>query len=198
MIDEVFVLAGGQSRRFGSDKTLYPIRGKPAISFLIENILPVCRRVVVVAKDIEKFRFIEKVELVEDLMEEQMVLAGVYTALKEARGKKVVILCADMPLVKPHLLLYLWEMSHDNLVTIFKVGGKLYPFPGVYPVKTLPHVERFIREGDRRLTKLLEQVGYITIPTTHVLFIDPLMQSFFNMNTPSSLHLLEMLLKWLQ
>ncbi|ADC89009.1 Molybdopterin-guanine dinucleotide biosynthesis protein A-like protein [Thermocrinis albus DSM 14484] len=198
MIDEVFVLAGGQSRRFGSDKTLYPIRGKPAISFLIENILPVCRRVVVVAKDTEKFRFIEKVELVEDLMEEQMVLAGVYTALKEARGKKVVILCADMPLVKPHLLLYLWEMSHDHLVTIFKVGGKLYPFPGVYPVKTLPHVERFIREGDRRLTKLLEQVGYITIPTTHVLSIDPLMQSFFNMNTPSSLHLLEMLLKWLQ
>ena len=54
-----FILAGGKSRRFGSDKALFKYRGRPLIEHVIESIRPVVGRITVISNWPERFAYLE-------------------------------------------------------------------------------------------------------------------------------------------
>jgi molybdopterin-guanine dinucleotide biosynthesis protein A len=66
---ECYILAGGQSRRFGEDKTLFPLKGKPCIQWVVEQAQRVCDRVFIVAKEPQKYSFLKGVELLKDILQ---------------------------------------------------------------------------------------------------------------------------------
>ena len=115
---ECYILAGGQSRRFGEDKTLFPLKSKPCIQWVVEQAKSVCDRVFIVAKEPQKYSFMKGVELLKDILQEQFALAGLYTALSHTDQDKVVVLSADMPLIKGELISLIWERSKDK-ITLF-------------------------------------------------------------------------------
>ncbi len=48
---ECYILAGGKSKRFGEDKTLFNLLGKPMISHAVERAVLVCKKVYVMCKE---------------------------------------------------------------------------------------------------------------------------------------------------
>src|SRR4051794_14706591 len=50
-----YILAGGQSQRFGSDKARAPLDGKPLIVHVAESLKPIASSVTVVAKDFGEY-----------------------------------------------------------------------------------------------------------------------------------------------
>src|SRR5436190_2018424 len=93
------VLAGGESRRFGSDKALATFRGEP----LVGRVLRLLReagfaQVVLAAKDTAKYAsFLPPEGLLRDVRPIQTPLAGLAAGLRASRHALVFACAADMP-----------------------------------------------------------------------------------------------------
>lgn len=183
---ECFVLAGGQSRRFGEDKLLFSLRGKRIIELVVSALKPVCQRLCLLTKEPEKFSFLSGVEVCKDLLQKQYALAGLYSALQKLKGEKALVLAGDMPLIKPEIALYLWNKSRPP-ITVYNIKGKVYPLFGVYYRWVLEPLEEYIKTGGERLIDFLEKTGYARIKEEEIKDIDPKLLSFINLNTKEDL-----------
>ncbi|MCX8060367.1 MAG: molybdenum cofactor guanylyltransferase, partial [Aquificaceae bacterium] len=141
-----FVLAGGQSRRFGEDKLLYLWGGKRLIEYPIGALKDLCDRVYVVTKEPEKFFFLQGVDFLCDLLDRQFALSGLYTVLRHLGGGRGLVVAGDMPMLQKSLLLGLLENSRPPL-TLFRISGRLQPMQGVYYPHILPQVEAYMAGG---------------------------------------------------
>ncbi len=102
---EGIVLAGGLSKRAGSNKMAFTFRNKPLILSTIETLRPFTDRIVVISGHYhdEILSFIEPLEDVECLYNEAYT-EGMYTSVKKGMANTtgdVFIIPGDMPLVKP-------------------------------------------------------------------------------------------------
>jgi len=182
---ECFILAGGQSRRFGEDKLLFKIGNVRTIERVIRTAREVCPRVRLVAKDRGKFRDLE-VEVVEDLLPDQAPIVGIYTALRTSSESVIVVLSGDLPLLKADVLKLLISKYREP-VTVASSGGKLHPLLGLYSRSLLPSLEEYIDEGRRSLVGFLERVGCSVVDEEELREVDPDLSSLLNMNTKEDL-----------
>ncbi|MCS6998442.1 MAG: molybdenum cofactor guanylyltransferase [Aquificaceae bacterium] len=179
---EGFILAGGRSRRFGQDKLLYLLGRKSLVEHALDSLRSLCGKIYIVAKDTRKFHFLKDVELLQDKMEKQFVLSGLYTALVNLKGEKGLVVAGDMPLLRESLLKRLVKRSAPPL-TLFRVCGRLQPLPGVYYGELLPELEAYIKQGGERLLDFVESVPYKEIGEEEARECDPGLLSFLNVNT---------------
>ena len=182
---ECFILAGGQSRRFGEDKLLFKIRGIKTIERVIGSAREVCSKIYVVAKDRKKFRDLG-VEVVEDVLPDQAPIVGLYTALQMSPEDKIMILSGDLPLIKPEVLKLLIE-EYEEPATVLYSDGKLHPLIGIYSRSLLPALEDYMKLGKRSLVGFLEQVKYKVVNEEDLRRVDPDLSSLMNMNTKEDL-----------
>ena len=182
---ECFVLVGGESRRFGEDKTLFPIKGKRCVEYIIDALKCVCDEIFLVGKDPSKYSSLE-VKFIKDILADQGALIGIYTALRSAKTDKVLIVSADMPLIKPSVIKYLLD-NYKEPITIYCVKGKLYPLIGIYARSVLKDLETYIQTRNKKVIEFIEKVGYHCITEEEILQFDPELRSFINMNTREDL-----------
>ena len=185
---ECFILAGGQSRRFGEDKLLFRIGNLRTIEHVIRSAREVFSKVYIVAKDREKFRGLG-VEVIGDLLPDQAPVVGLYTALRKSYGDSIVVLSGDMPLIKPQVLRLLIR-EYRKPVTIFSSNGKLHPLVGAYSRTLISTVEVYIKEGRKSLIGLLGQINYKVIDEDEIRRVDPDLSSLLNMNTKEDLEII--------
>ncbi len=186
---ECFLLAGGQSKRFGEDKLLFEVGGKRVIEHVVERLRKVCDRLCVVAKEKDKFAFLKGVELLQDLLDKHYALAGLYTALKNMVGEKALVISGDMPLIKPEVVQFLFERAEAPL-TLYSIRGKLYPLFAIYYRAVLEELEEYISSGGERLMGFINSLPYKAIKEEEVLSLDPKLASFINMNTKAEAELI--------
>lgn len=184
-VSECFILAGGQSRRFGEDKLLFKIGNVRTVERVIRTAREVCPRVRLVAKDRDKFRDLE-VEVVEDLLPDQAPIVGIYTALRTSSESVIVVLSGDLPLLKADVLRLLISKYREP-VTVVSSGGKLHPLLGLYSRSLLPSLEEYIDEGRRSLVGFLEMAGCSVVDEEELREVDPDLSSLLNMNTKEDL-----------
>lgn len=111
------VLAGGESRRFGSDKALAVLRGEPLLAHVLRG-LSGFAQVVLTAKRPEKYAAFE-VERVRDAHQAQTPLAGLAAGLSASRFELVFACAADMPFAADEKLLQaLFEAIEGNDVAV--------------------------------------------------------------------------------
>lgn len=98
-----FILAGGQSRRFGEDKALYRYRGRPLIDYPVRRLSHFFPETVVIAKDAAPYDELGYVVL-EDLLPYRNPLAGIYTGLRHSEARWNFFLACDMPMVTEEIV----------------------------------------------------------------------------------------------
>src|SRR5438552_10762581 len=124
------VLAGGESRRFGSDKALARFRGEPLIARVVRELRNVgFNQVAIAAKEPEKYADAAPgAELLRDVRPIQTPLAGLAAGLRASRHALVFACAADMPFAAdPALIdaLVAAIAGHDAVVP--EAGGSLQP-----------------------------------------------------------------------
>lgn len=131
------IVAGGQSRRFGSDKAFSLYKGKPFFQHSLQAVSSFADEVVIVTSRalFPRFNALANMKVVEDIEEFKGCgpLAGIYTAMNECQAEWYAVLPVDVPLVTSSLvdcLVSKIDGTYDAIVPV--IGGKLQPLLALY------------------------------------------------------------------
>ena len=195
----VAILAGGDSRRFTSEKTLASFRGRPLLQHMLGIAKHLSERVLVVVSDdkqAEQFRsMVGSTEIVVDPEGvEKSALFGAITAFEYAGTEYTLLLPVDTPLANVPLLRTLYDLigTHSAVVPSWP-EGYVEPLHAVYRTETAYNRGlRVYEDGGRRMQNLLDALPNVLYVSTLVLKeFDSDLRTFMNINTERDLRKLE-------
>lgn len=193
------ILAGGRSRRMGTEKALLPLPGHTQTSFveqLATTLRPLLKEVVLVARDAAHAAAftLPDVCIVTDYTPDIGPLMGLYSGLQAIHAPHALVVAVDMPFVSPALvsLLLSLEQEEDTLLVPL-VQGVPQVLLAVYPRSILPIIEQLLQEGRRDPRALLERAPVYYVEEAQLRLVDPQLRSFINLNTPDELRQIQSL-----
>jgi molybdopterin-guanine dinucleotide biosynthesis protein A len=195
----VAILAGGNSKRFKSDKALAKINNRPLISYMISIAKKLTKNTLVVLSEEEQQKrlagFIDEARIVIDPEESvRCALTGAVTAFEYAETKNTLLLPVDSPIAKPELLRMIVEFlpGHGAVVPSWP-SGYIEPLHSVYLSEhAYHHGLRMIEANKLRMKNLLDELSNVLYVSTIVLAqFDPNLDTFTNINTEKDLRVIE-------
>ena len=184
------VLAGGQSKRFGQDKSQVQLGSKILINYILLEILNEFDEILIIANNDIKFFNSKKINKIEDYKKNLGPLGGVLSAMKwikenNRKYKWISTFPSDTPFFKKKYL-------HDFLNNINKEESKLFFIKsndkrhnifGLWSLELLNRLEDdLLNKGERKVEDWANKVGVKTI-NLEFKNNDP----FFNINTKEDL-----------
>lgn len=184
------VLAGGQSKRFGQDKSQVQLESKILIDYILLEILNEFNEILIIANNDIKFFNSKKINKIEDYKKNLGPLGGVLSAMKwikenNKKYKWISTFPSDTPFFKKKYL-------HDFLNNINKEESKLFFIKsndkrhnifGLWSLELLNRLEDdLVNKGERKVEDWANKVGVKTI-NLEFKNNDP----FFNINTKEDL-----------
>lgn len=189
------VLAGGQSRRMGTDKALLPLRpGDPPLAeVVIERVHVVADEVFIVASDRPAYGNFG-VPVVPDRFPDAGTLGGIATALGAARHPHCLVVACDMPFLDTGLLRWMANRPRTYDVLVPRLPGESRQGGGfvfqtlhaIYGKGCLPAIERLLAAERRQVIGFFADVAVQAVDEATIRGIDPDLLSFFNANTPEA------------
>ncbi|MCR8850921.1 molybdenum cofactor guanylyltransferase [Rossellomorea sp. SC111] len=163
------IVAGGQSRRFGSDKAFTLYKGKPFFQHSLQAVSSFADEVIIVtsARLFPRFGALPNIQVVEDVDEFKGCgpLAGIYTAMSEYQAEWYAVLPVDVPLVTSSLmdrLVSKVDERYDAIVPV--IGGKLQPLLALYRESVKETIHDQLVKEDYKMGSILKglSVLYLT------------------------------------
>lgn len=151
----------------GEEKGLVEFHGKPFLQWILEAVAPLISNPVLVTKN-PAYRVFQ-LEMIQDLVEDQGPLGGIYSALEHADSELVLILSCDIPKITAEVLAFLVEKSQASpkKITFLSDGKNDYPLIGIYPKQHLKTVEKSILNGELKLRQFVESLPHQRIVLNH-------------------------------
>lgn len=184
------VLAGGGGRRFGGDKALALLNGRPLANWALDALAGnVSRRVVISGRP--RLSQVLGVPVRGDTIPGSGPLGGLLTALEWAReeGREgVFLLACDLPLVSREMvgkILEAWPSGSQAVVPESEGPLGAEPLCAGYGVECLPVVEGLLEEGELAMERLLERTRVTRVEPEKLGSADALRRAFTNVNTPA-------------
>jgi len=185
-----FILAGGRSRRMGTDKAFLSYRNEPLIRCSIRICQSFTTDVRIIGEPARYACF--GLPVTPDNGESLGPLSGIHTALQHSPARFSSIIACDMPLMSPEFFrLMLRKLPGPDAVVMRFDDGAVEPLCGIYSSTCLPVAEQNLANGNLKVTDLLSQVAveYITEGELHAQGMSR--KIFTNVNTPGDLEQLE-------
>jgi len=197
------ILAGGFSRRFGQDKGLIVLAGKPLIFHVFDRASEVVdETVVVVSSDIQKETFANllghRASVVVDKYETQSPLVGALTGFETAHGEYSLLLACDTPFVSSQIAQFLLDICIKKSAAIPRwPSGHIEPLQAAYHTKSaLTAAKTSLEEGKLDMRSMIARLRGVRYVSTMVLRqMDTKLLTFFNINTFEDLKRAESLVK---
>ena len=182
------VLAGGRSRRYGSDKAFAELGGVSLVHRAAQTLGPLADRVVVVANDLDR-PSLEEQPVRPDLVGGIGPLGGLHTAVAWAAEeglRAAVVLATDMPFVPTSLLEDLVSTLERGTAVVPASHGHrgFEPLCAAYDVGCLPAIEAAINKGDRAVISFFPAVDLRIVELARVSTHGDPDTMFFNLNRP--------------
>ncbi len=177
------ILAGGESRRMGSDKSLLPIHGARFIDHVYTRLAALFDEVIIVTNSPELYCEIP-CRKVPDIYSAQSALAGIHSGLKHADYERAFVVGCDMPFVSPELVRHICSRSEQGDLVLPVSSNGHEPLHALYSKTCLPAIERVLNAGHKRIMHFFDQVRVTEIPAGELQKADPQERSFININTP--------------
>lgn len=152
-----FILAGGKSRRMGTDKALLLFDGKPLLLHMMRLVEPFCDKVLISGQKSDYTSF--GVEMVPDLYSDCGPIAGIFSALNYSVSDWNLLVSVDVPFVNEELFLFLISNigEYDCIIPTHNSGVE--PLIGLYHRRAVPVIEEMVKAGDFKLSRLLSKLN---------------------------------------
>jgi len=185
------VLAGGRSSRFGRDKLVEPIDGKPLLNHAIEAVLAVASDVVVVVALDARRQVPSGARVVHDTDAFQGPLAGVGVGLAALQPdvERVIVVGGDMPTLAPRVLRRLLDgLDRNATAVLLGTDGEAPPLPAAYGRRAASvAVQVLLAAGERRLRALPERLAASVILAADWAEDDPTASTLRDIDRPEDL-----------
>lgn len=189
------ILAGGQSRRLGVDKSLLEVKGEPLLARTVQTLATLSDDLIVVTNEAARYQMLELgVRFVPDDKRGVGSLMGVFSGLKAARYGYALAVACDMPFLSLPLLRYMASLTVGYDVVIPRLTGLVEPLHSIYGKACLPFMAELLDQGRRKITSFFPQVRVRYVEDRELGTFDPSHRSFVNVNTPEDWETVQRLL----
>jgi molybdopterin-guanine dinucleotide biosynthesis protein A len=196
------ILAGGLSSRFGRDKGMLELAGKPLLKHVLDRINNVVdEKIVVVSSERQLCGYAnvadESTDIITDSAGVHGPLGGAKTGFDRARGEYLLLLPCDTPFVSRDILSLILELCTNRNACIPRwPNGYVEPLQAVYRRKqALTACNLALSAGEHDMKAMLNNLQCVRYVSTLVLEqLDPGLKTFFNINSPLDLRKAEQLL----
>jgi molybdopterin-guanine dinucleotide biosynthesis protein A len=189
----IALLAGGQSRRLGTDKAM--LRLEEGGSTLLERTVAACADFtddLYVVAPAERGYHAHGLRIVDDRYPGQGPVGGVITALEVSSNPCCLVLGCDYPFLSRPLLRYLIERSDPARPVVPErpftsrqgTSQTLDVLQAVYPVAALAALDAAFGAGERQLARIVMSLRPHLIPLETLLRLDPGLRGFRSINRP--------------
>ena len=182
----VFILIGGESKRFGSTKYLEKINGDPIIS----RVIKACENFTsytLVGKNLPSE--LENKSFIEDKHNIKAPIIGLQTALKYSSTKWILLLSSDLPLINKSIFTKMWRFKNSKKnIIIPVVNGTFQTTCAFYNTEIRNECMKQINKKRLSLMNLVNKIGYFPIDFSN----EP--HSFLNVNTKKDLSMAKKIL----
>ena len=184
----IILQAGGQSSRMGTDKALLPFMGTTLLGYIIDQVAPLGREIIIISNNPENYRTFD-LPVFSDVYQGWGALGGLHAAIHHAPAELCMVLACDMPFVIPAFLEFLVRASdtYDAVIPRMQATGFTEPFRAVYRKTCLPPIESAIEKKKRRVNSFFDQVRVRYVDQNEIETYDPALHTFLNVNTPEDL-----------
>ncbi len=183
------ILAGGKSRRMGTEKGLLKLGDKHMVEFAIEVLRKVCDQILIIENS-NAYHFLGY-PVFPDIFPNSGPMGGIYTGLVNSKNNLNLVLSCDMPFIKPELLADLIKNSETkDIVVPWHGGHKFEPMCALYHKNAKAVFLKFMQENNFKIPDTFEQLK------THPFLINkslPYFSSelFFNVNSKEEFAVLQ-------
>jgi molybdopterin-guanine dinucleotide biosynthesis protein A len=191
-----FILAGGKSKRMGTNKSLLKIGGITIIERVVNLMKDLFREVLIITNQPEEFSFLNLM-MQEDIHKNTEPLAGIHSALVHTTTERNFIISCDMPLMTAEVIKYLVEYPTKKPITITRADNFIQQLCGVYSKSLVPFIEEIIKENNiwrdeknpeqsKRGCRVLELIKNVPAEIIDIEkeYSDYKPGTFYNMNRP--------------
>jgi molybdopterin-guanine dinucleotide biosynthesis protein A len=170
---QAFILAGGQSRRMGRDKSQLFLDDQTFTEKISDTLSQVTDSVTIVRAD-------------QDIYPNWGALGGLHAALAACKREWAIVVACDLPFVTAQLFDYLASLrdTSDAIVPV-QADERPQPLCALYRIEPcLPRATELIETGHRRPLDLLQLVNTRWVPFTELRNLAQAEKFFVNINTP--------------
>jgi molybdenum cofactor guanylyltransferase len=198
------VLAGGASRRFGSDKLVADLDGEPLLAATLERVARVVDRIIVAGTGLPRDAASGgSIVLIADPRPAAGPLVALDHVLRAARldpDDSAIVVGGDMPRLVPavlRLMLDVLDEDHDTPAVILDADdggpkGDRAPRRAVLPLAVRVGAARLasaaaVGSGEHSLQALVDRLGVTTLPAARWQPLDPDARTLLDVDTRSDL-----------
>lgn len=182
----IAVLAGGQSRRMGTDKSFVPVDGQAMIERVLAQVRLLDLPVFIVANQPERYAQFS-VPVVVDVVPGKGSLGGIYSALYHSPSAYTLCVACDMPFLQPELLRHLIGLRMDYDAVVPEMNRRLQPLHAIYSKTCLPPLRDLIAQNHLAIYGLYQHISTRVVSQSTLMRFDDALRSFTNVNTPDDL-----------
>lgn len=158
------VLAGGQSRRMGMDKSLLFLSGTPMIEVIVNQLKGNFQQLQISSNNPEKYDFLDQ-PIVPDLKIGVGPLMGILSSLERSKTDLNFITSCDAPNIDlPYVREMLRVAGQYDAVIPMSDDGRYEPLFAVYRKSVIGHCHDLINDGHRKISDLFERVRIKFLP----------------------------------
>jgi len=175
------ILSGGLSNRFGGNKSLAKILGKPMIAHIVDTVKPLVDEVLVITDTEGSKRELSKVldsqvKFLLDEYELKSPVVGALTGFKHAETKISLLLACDIPLISAEVVSHLLELSegYDAVIPRWP-NGYIEPLQATYDTrKAYAASLKAVTKKELRMRDMICRLRNVLYPSTNDLAkLDP-------------------------
>jgi molybdopterin-guanine dinucleotide biosynthesis protein A len=177
------ILAGGRSRRMGSDKCLLTFSRFPLITHLIARLEQSVEEVFLVANETDKLSFLPHTKF-KDSFSVPCAFSGLHSGLLHSPYEYNFVLACDLPLFDNRMVdLFRQQVKGETQIVVPKTARGFESLCGLYSKRCIPHMEAMAADNNFAIHELFTKLPTTVIPASAVESLSH-PNVFFNMNTP--------------
>jgi len=170
----------------GENKAFIEIDGVPIIHRIYSLFKELFQEIIIVTNQKELFSNINS-KIYTDLLPNKGALGGLYTGLFFSNFHCSFCVACDMPFINKSLVQYLIKNIDEYDVIVPQTQDGLQPLHAIYSKNCLDPIKKTIEKGKYKIMDFYSLVKVKILKEEDFGFLDPLRESFINVNTPEEL-----------
>jgi molybdopterin-guanine dinucleotide biosynthesis protein A len=174
----------------GEDKAFIEIDGISIINRIQRVLTVLFDEIIIVANRKDRFADLDA-RIYADLLPQRGVLGGLYTGLFFSSCPYSFCVACDMPFLNQSVIEYLITKIPGYDVIVPRTRDGLQPLHAIYSKSCLGPIKRVIEQGNYKIIDFYPLVKVRMIQEEKFSSLDPMNESFINVNTPEELLLIQ-------